>query len=210
MTSDPVADAARAALEGRLIVVPTDTVYGLATRPDDPAATARLFAAKRRDRELALPVLVPAPALVRDVAVVDERAERLADAFWPGALTLVLPRAGAARTWDLGGDPTTVGIRVPAHPLATAVWAAAGPLAVTSANLSGELPATTCEGLRDTFGDLVELFLCEERPLDGAASTVLDLAHGRARILRLGDVPMEEIARFLPAGEALLDSRPSP
>jgi len=209
VTSDPIRDAARAALGGRLIVFPTDTVYGLGTRPDDPAGTERVFAAKGRDRDLALPVLTPTMVAAREVARFDERAEALAAAFWPGALTLVLARAGLSRSWDLGGDASTVGVRVPSHPLARALLTGSGPLAVTSANRSGESPATTCDELRAAFGDLVEVYLCEEAPLEGAASTVLDLAHGRPRLLRAGDLAPEAIERSLPAGEALLDSRPS-
>ncbi|MGZ8579954.1 MAG: L-threonylcarbamoyladenylate synthase [Actinomycetota bacterium] len=210
VTRDPVAEAGEAALAGHLVVFPTDTVYGLATRPDDPAATSLLFDAKGRARDLALPVLVSSTDLVRVVAELDERAERLARAFWPGALTLVLPRSGRSGAWKLGGDGESIGVRVPAHPLARAVLTAAGPLAVTSANRSGEPPATTCDGLRAAFGDLVAVYLCEERPLEGASSTVVDLAHGPPRLLRPGDLHADALARFLPAGEALLDSRPSP
>lgn len=205
----PVTEAARVALEGSLVVFPTDTVYGLGTRPDDPTATGRIFEAKRREHDLALPVLVPTIEFARDVARLDAGAERLAQAFWPGALTLVLPRSDRSTTWSLGGEQTTIGIRVPAHPLARALLAAAGPLATTSANRSGEPPATTCDELRATFGDLVEVYLCEDRALVGRSSTVLDLAHGTPTLLRQGDLSARDIARFLPAGEALLDSPPS-
>lgn len=206
---DPVAEAARAALDGKLIVFPTDTVYGLGTRPDDAAATGRLFEAKLRDRELTLPVLAATTADARVVAEFDERADALAAGLWPGALTLVLSRTDQSRAWDLGGKEHTIGVRVPAHPLARALLEASGPLAVTSANRSGEAPAATCEELRAVFGDLVAIYLCEEAPLDGAASTVLDLAHGDPRITRAGDLAPSEIARLLPGREALLDSRPS-
>ena len=210
MTPDPVAEAVEAAFAGLLVVFPTDTVYGVATRPDDPQATARLFAAKGRVRDLTLPVLVPSTDAARTVAEMDPRAEALAEAFWPGALTIVLPRSRVSAPWDLGGDGSSVGVRMPAHPLARAVLWAAGPLAVTSANRSGEPPATTCDALRSVFGDLVEVYLCEERPLEGTSSTVVDLAHGAPRLLRRGDLSADDIARFLPAGDALLDSRPSP
>ena len=98
---------------------------------------------------------------------------------------------------------------MPDHRLARALLDISGPLAVTSANRSGEPPATTCEELHEAFGDLVAVYLCEAAPLRGAASTVLDLAHGPARVLREGDVAPATIARLLPAREALLDSRPS-
>lgn len=140
MTRDPVTEAGEAALAGHLVVFPTDTVYGLATRPDDPDATSLLFDAKGRASDLALPVLVSSTDLVRVVAELDERAERLAHAFWPGALTLVLPRSRRSGAWKLGGDGESIGVRVPAHPLARAVLTAAGPLAVSSANRSGNPP----------------------------------------------------------------------
>jgi tRNA threonylcarbamoyl adenosine modification protein (Sua5/YciO/YrdC/YwlC family) len=210
VTTDPVAEAAEAALAGLLVVFPTDTVYGIATRPDRPDATARIFEAKDREPGLALPVLVPSIDLARKVARLDRRAERLAEAFWPGALTLILSRSDASAAWHLGGDGATVGVRIPDHPLAGIVLHAAGPLAASSANRSGEPPATTCDDLRDAFGDLVSVYLCADEPLEGAASTVLDLAHGPPTLVREGDVAPGELARFLPEGEALLDSRPSP
>jgi L-threonylcarbamoyladenylate synthase len=207
---DPVTEAARAARAGSLIVFPTDTVYGLGTAPQDPTATARVFEAKRRPEHLELPILAASIQAAREVARFDERADRLALALWPGALSLVLPRTPLSAPWALGGDADTVAVRVPAHPLARAVLAVAGPLAVTSANRSGDPPATTCDGLRAVFGDLVAVYLCEEAPIEGAASTVLDLVHGRPAILRSGDLDAGTIARFLPAGEPLLDSPPSP
>jgi len=210
MTGDPVAEAARSARTGSLIVFPTDTVYGLGTAPHDATATARVFDAKGRPEHLALPILAGSIEVAREVARFDERADRLARALWPGALSLVLPRTAASEPWALGGDDDCVAVRVPAHPLALAVLAGAGPLAVTSANRSGEPPATTCDGLRSVFGDLVAVYLCEEAPLEGAASTVLDLAHGSPTILRSGDLDAATIARFLPAGDPLLDSPPSP
>lgn len=205
----PLGDAAAAALRGELIVFPTDTVYGLGTRPDDPVATARVFDAKRRPRDLELPVLVATREAARRVAVLDERAERLAAVCWPGPLTLVLPRVADASGWDLGGDPGTVGVRVPHHPLALTLLAGTGPLAVTSANRSGGRPAARCEELQALFGDDVAVYLCQEEPLDGVASTVLDLAHGPASILREAALPRGAIAELLPDEPSLLDSRPS-
>ena len=126
------------------------------------------------------------------------------------AIMRILPRTAASSGWDLGGDGATVGLRIPAHRLAAALLAATGPLATSSANRSGEPPATTCDDVRRTFGDLVAAYLCADDPLDGAASTVLDLAHGAPALVRRGDLAPEEIERFLPRGEPLLDSPPSP
>ena len=202
-------DAAAAARGGELFVFPTDTVYGIGTRPDDPAATARLFEAKRRPQDLELPVLVATMSVAREVAVFDERAERLAAALWPGPLTLVLPRGSDASGWDLGGDPATVGVRAPHHPMALALLAETGPLAVTSANLSGRPPAGTCDELEAVFGDHVVVYLCQEDPLIGVASTVLDLAHGSATIIREGSLPRDELIQLLPDELSLLNSSPS-
>jgi L-threonylcarbamoyladenylate synthase len=209
VSEDPVAQAAAAARGGRLVVFPTDTVYGIGTRPDDPAATARLFDAKRRPRTLELPVLGATAAALRRLAEFDDRVERLAAGLWPGPLTLVLPRTRQSRAWDLGGDPETIGVRIPRHPLALALLAATGPLAVTSANASGEPSGRTCEEVHDAFEDLVDVYLCEERPLTGEPSAVLDLAHDEPRLLRPGTLEPDLIARFLPDGTSLLDSRPS-
>ena len=209
MSEDPVAQAAAAARGGQLVVFPTDTVYGIGTRPDDPAATGRLFDAKRRPRTLEFPVLGATAAALRRIARFDARVERLAIGLWPGPLTLVLARMGQSRDWDLGGDPETIGVRIPRHPLALALLAATGPLAVTSANASGEPSGRTCEEARDAFEDLVDVYLCQETPLTGVPSTVLDLAHDEPRLLREGTLGPDLIARFLPEGTSLLDSRPS-
>jgi L-threonylcarbamoyladenylate synthase len=205
----PLGDAAAAVRGGRLIVFPTDTVYGIGTRPDDPAATERVFQAKHRPRDLELPVLVATVEAARAVAVFDERAEQLAAALWPGPLTLVLPRGAAASGWDLGGDPTTVGVRAPHHPMALALLAETGPLAVTSANVSGRPPAETCHELQALFGDDVAVYLCREDPLEGVASTVLDLAHGPATIIREGSLSRDALIQLMPDEPSLLDSSPS-
>jgi tRNA threonylcarbamoyl adenosine modification protein (Sua5/YciO/YrdC/YwlC family) len=195
---------------GRLVVFPTDTVYGIGTRPDDAGATSGLFEAKHRPRHLEVPVLAATVSELRDVAVFDDRAERLAGACWPGGLTLVLPRASRSAAWELGGAPDTVGVRIPHHPLALALLAAAGPMAVTSANRSGDPPAQTCDELEAVFGDDVAIYLCQEDPPPGTASTVVDLAHGSARVIREGALASAAVARLLSAEGPLLDSPLSP
>jgi L-threonylcarbamoyladenylate synthase len=205
---DAIADAVAAVRSGRLIVFPTDTVYGIGTVPHDATATVRLFEAKDRPRDLTLPVLTATLDAARALARFDERAERLAASLWPGALTLVLPRTDASAGWDLGGHGRTIGVRVPSHPLALAVLAAAGPLATTSANRSGDPPAVSCDELHATFGDRVAVYLCQEQPLSGAASTVVDLTHQGVRVLRAGGVDAERIGQLLGGGAPLLDSPP--
>jgi L-threonylcarbamoyladenylate synthase len=202
-------DAAAAAARGELIVFPTDTVYGVGTRPDDPAATRRLFDAKGRPPELTLPVLVPSFAAARAIASFDGRAERLATAAWPGPLTLVLPRTDESRGWHLGRDVDTIGVRVPRHQLAGALLALTGPLATSSANRSGEPPARTCGELEATFGDRVAIYLCQEEPLEGLASTVVEVTAGGVRVLRAGTLDPSDLERLLGAEDPLLDSPPS-
>jgi tRNA threonylcarbamoyl adenosine modification protein (Sua5/YciO/YrdC/YwlC family) len=189
--------AVDAALAGRLIVVPTDTVYGIGSRPDDHAATSRIFAAKGRPRDLELPVLAPSAEAAATIAEFDARAEALAERFWPGPLTIVLRRRDPSVAWELGGDRGTIGVRVPRHPLALAVLEETGPLAVTSANRSGEPPARTCQALVDIFADDVDVYLCQEEPLVGIASTIVDLAHGDLVVLRRGSLAEPELVETL-------------
>src|SRR5881397_1012269 len=127
MDEPTIAAAAAAARNGDLIVLPTDTVYGIGARPDDPSATARLFAVKIRPRELTLPVLAASIGDVRRVAFFDERAARVAASCWPGALTLVLPRTDRSRGWNLGGSGSSIGVRVPDHALARELLRRTGP-----------------------------------------------------------------------------------
>jgi L-threonylcarbamoyladenylate synthase len=193
----PVEEAANAALAGAPIVFPTDTVYGIGTRPDEPAATARLFDAKARPRDLELPVLVPSVEAAGEIAAFDERAEALAVAFWAGPLTIVLPRTGASRGWDLGGDAGTIGVRMPNHALTLALLAHTGPLAVSSANRSGEPPPATCEELRGVFGEAVAVYLCADGPLGQVASSVIDLSGHEPRMLRTGTVSEDDVREVL-------------
>lgn len=198
--NDPIAEAADAALRGDLIVVPTDTVYGIGTRPDDPAATSRVFEAKGRPTDLELPVLVPSVVAARAIAAFDDRAESLATRFWAGPLTLVLPRTDASRAWALGGDDGSIGVRMPHHPLTLAVLARTGPLAVTSANRSGEATPTTCDAIRDVFADRVAVYLCERTALEGVASTVVDLTAAEPRFVRVGAVAPADVLGALVDG----------
>jgi L-threonylcarbamoyladenylate synthase len=186
--TDPVESAALAALAGELLVLPTDTVYGIGTRPDDAAATQRLFEAKGRPRHLKLPVLVPSVSEARRISVFDERAQVLAVRF------------DASRGWDLGAGTATIAVRMPHHPLALAVLARTGPLAVTSANRTGEPTPTTCEALHGIFGDLVAAYLCEEEPHLGSPSTVVDLTGPELVLLRTGSIGEGAVRSALSSG----------
>jgi tRNA threonylcarbamoyl adenosine modification protein (Sua5/YciO/YrdC/YwlC family) len=190
--------AAEEALEqGGLVVVPTDTVYGLAARPDVPGSTDKVFAAKHRSQDLTLPILVPDEEDAADVGVLDERARALAAEFWPGGLTMILPRTDRSRPWDLGAARDTVGVRVPGHEVMLALLARTGPLAVTSANRSGETTPAECEEVRRALGVAVAVYLCEGRARLGVPSSILDLTGPDVRVVREGAIPMDLLRAVL-------------
>jgi L-threonylcarbamoyladenylate synthase len=194
--ADPVASvpaieaAAEAIGEGHLVVLPTETVFGIACRPDDPVATAHLFETKRRPAGLTLPVLAPDAASAWRLGVRSPAASSLADAFWPGPLTMVLLRTEASAGWDLGERADTIGLRVPDHPLARALMRKTGPLAATSANLSGRPPIADPAELAETFGDRVAVYLVPApgRGPEGAPSTVVDVTGDELVVLREGAI----------------------
>ena len=189
-------DAVRTLRAGGIVVIPTDTVYGVAADARHEAALAAIFELKRRERAKALPVLGADADQLEEVVVMDEAARALAQRFWPGPLTLVLPRA-MRFTHDLGGEhhKDTVAVRVPSHELALEVLRATGPLAVTSANLSGDPPAHTVDQARHALGDRVEVYL-DGGICDGEVSTVASL-EGGLQVLRQGAVEEEELQRVL-------------
>lgn len=191
-------DAAGAALAaGGLVVFPTDTVYGLAAHPAVEGATRAVFAAKRRSIELTLPILVVDVAQARLVAVLDERAEALAARYWPGPLTLVLPRTEVSASWDLGREAASVGVRVPGHPAALSLLRRTGPLATSSANVSGEPAPDDCDGVLVALGDAVAVYLCWGSAPGGRASTVVDLTAGEPRVTRAGAIAASDLRAVL-------------
>ncbi|HSH59331.1 MAG TPA: L-threonylcarbamoyladenylate synthase [Acidimicrobiales bacterium] len=185
--------AARALASGLVVAIPTDTVYGLAVDPLRPAAAERLFALKQRPREIRLPVLVSDEEQVLQVAArVPDVARRLMARFWPGALTVVLPRRPGSSA-DVGVDEATVGVRRPAHPVPLALCAMTGPLATTSANLHGQEPLTTADAVRAAFGEGVAVVL-DGGTCAGLASTVVDCTGPAApELLRQGRIPWEDV-----------------
>ncbi len=183
-------DAAAAAIRsGRIVGVPTDTVYGLAVDPFDAAAVSSLYEAKRRPVERPVALLVPSLESVRDVVELPQAAVDLAEAHWPGALTLVVGTIGRLPDWV--GDPErgTVGIRMPDGEVVLALLETTGPLAVTSANRSGEAPALDDVEARRLFGDLVAVYLPGRCP-GGEASTVVDLTGMSPEVLRPGPIEL--------------------
>ncbi len=198
----PFRKAARALHRGELVVLPTETVYGLASRPDLPEATARVFDAKRRPSGLNLPVLAATVEAAWDVGAPNDRAMVLARAFWPGPLTLVLPRTGRSTAWELGDEMDTVAVRVPDHPLSNALLRRTGPLAATSANASGEPPLDRHEELMAAFAGTVAVFLVlppGKPALSGTPSTVVDLSGPELRVVRIGAIAKGELDGALSA-----------
>ncbi|MCA1726879.1 MAG: threonylcarbamoyl-AMP synthase [Actinobacteria bacterium] len=191
---DAIAMAAAALAAGQLVVLPTDSVYGLAADPGLPQAVDRLFEAKSRPRSLAIPVLVSSLAHVKRLVEVDARAERAMGTFWPGPLTLVLRRRPGAG-WDLGeaASPGTLAVRMPDHPVALELITQAGPLAVTSANRTGRPTPRTCEGVAAELGDSVSLYL-DGGPSPGEVpSTIVDLTGSQPAVLREGALSAAEV-----------------
>ncbi|MDQ4142831.1 MAG: L-threonylcarbamoyladenylate synthase [Actinomycetota bacterium] len=183
--------AVQALQDGEVVVVPTDTVYGLACLPARPDAVAKIFELKGRSQTKALPVLGASLSDLTDVAQFDLVARSLAEEFWPGPLTLVLSRASAF-DHDLGGsDPKTVAVRIPESKITAELMTLVGPLAVTSANLSGEDPVAGVEQARALFGDRVSSYL-DEGTCDSSPSTVVSLLEG-LRVLRAGAISEERL-----------------
>ncbi len=192
-----IASAVSAVKSGRLVVLPTDTVYGIGADAFDSTAVAALLAAKGRGRDMPVPVLVGSWHTIEGlVYTVPDSARELIRAFWPGALSLVVQQAPSLQ-WDLGDAAGTVMLRMPLHPVAIEVLREVGPMAVSSANISGQPAAVSAEDARNQLGDLVAVYL-DAGPSDRqAASTILDLSGADPRILRHGPVTAEAIAEVL-------------
>ncbi|RRD07066.1 threonylcarbamoyl-AMP synthase [Arachnia propionica] len=195
--------ARRAVLQGQCVVFPTDTVYGVGAGAFDPEAVARLLAAKRRGRDMPAPVLIAEASMVRALTdELPEAAKALVDRFWPGALTVILPAQRALRL-DLGDTEGTVAVRVPDHEGARDLLRRTGPLAVSSANLSGEPAATTAEAARDMLGDAVAVYLDGGEAPGGAPSTIVDFTVQEVgRVLRPGAIGIEELREVAPGIQA--------
>ena len=193
-TDSGALDAASVAVSsGKLIVLPTDTVYGIGADAFNPAAVGNLLAAKGRGRQMPPPVLVgtkeTAAALADNLSA---DAHALINAFWPGALTIIVD-AQPALAWDLGETRGTVALRMPDSEHALALLQRTGPLAVSSANKTGQPAAMTVGEASDMLGDAVGLYLDAGRAGGGVASTIVDLTRSPARILRDGAITREQI-----------------
>jgi L-threonylcarbamoyladenylate synthase len=194
-----------------LVVIPTDTVYGLGCDAFSPEAVQALLEAKGRDRQSPPPVLIGSASALDGLATeIPLVARKLAETFWPGALTIIL-KAQPSLTWDLGETKGTVALRMPDHKIALALLQETGPMAVSSANLTGEPAATTCHQAEQYLGGKVAVYLDGGPSPKGEASTIADLTDlvdsvdedgqaktfGKARIVRQGALSRQKLATVL-------------
>lgn len=198
--------AAAVVRTGRIVVLPTDTVYGVGADAFDEVAVAMVLAAKHRGRETPPPVLVPSARTVDGLAVdVPMYARILMRQFWPGPLTLVL-RAQPSLQWDLGETNGTVALRMPADDVALALLEEVGPLAVTSANVSGQPAATSAQDAADQLGGAVTIYLDDGPRTGGVPSTILDCTGQEPVVLRAGALDEARIRAVL--GATVLHDHP--
>ena len=190
--------AIEAAKRGDLVVMPTDTVYGIGTDAFNTYSVEALQRAKGRGRDKPPPVLVgSAKTLDGLVLTMPSAARDLIAAFWPGALTIVVEHAPSL-AWDLGETGGTMAVRMPLHPVALEVLREAGPMAVSSANRSGQPPATTAEEAREQLGYSVSVYLEAGECPDPVPSTIVDLTEEVPRVLRDGAIPLEKLRDVVP------------
>jgi L-threonylcarbamoyladenylate synthase len=180
---------------GGVVGVPTDTVYGIACRPDDAAALARVYAVKRRPPEMAVGLLAASAGQLESLVTMAATARRLAAAFWPGGLSLVLPATpGSGLAVPRPGG--TLMVRVPGHPLLRELLRRTGPLAVTSANRHGEPACTTAAEVAERLAGELDALL-DGGPGDGRGSTIIDCSEDPPRVLRTGPVSFDQLRPYL-------------
>ena len=192
-----LAAAASAVRAGRLVVVPTDTLYGIGADAFNPAAVTSLLAAKGRGRDMPVPVLVGSWHTIDGlVSAVTGRTRDLVEAFWPGALTLVVEHAPSL-AWDLGDARGTVAVRMPLHPVALELLAQTGPMAVSSANITSMPPAVTAQQAYEQLGESVAVYLDGGEAPVGQPSTIVDLTGPVPVLLRQGAVAVAQLREVL-------------
>lgn len=188
-------EAVNAISRGGLVVLPTDTVYGIGADAFDKEAVAALLAAKGRGRQMPPPVLVGEVATLDGLATdVPDEARRLVEEFWPGGFTVIL-RAQPSLQWDLGDTGGTVALRMPDHPAALALLKRTGPLAVSSANRTGSPAAQDVTDAERQLGASVAVYLDGGAAPGGVASTIVDATGPTLRVVREGAVSLDELRR---------------
>ncbi|GGO49557.1 threonylcarbamoyl-AMP synthase [Streptomyces daqingensis] len=191
-------EAASAVRRGELVVLPTDTVYGIGADAFSPDAVGDLLEAKGRGRNMPSPVLVGSPNTLHGLVTdFPESAWELVDAFWPGALTLVA-RHQPSLTWDLGDSRGTVAVRMPLHPVAIELLKEFGPMAVSSANLSGHPAPQDCDAAQEMLGESVAVYLDGGPTPDSVPSSIVDVTGKNPVLLRAGALSAEELRKVVP------------
>ncbi|MST49187.1 L-threonylcarbamoyladenylate synthase [Mobiluncus porci] len=213
LSAENLATIDEAVKSSKLLVMPTDTVYGIATIPFEPQAVERLQSAKGRGEDFPPPVLVSGPAALEELLALPnsglsgmpraqfEAASKLAQAFWPGPLTIIA-KARPSLGWDLGKTGGTIALRMPNHPVALEILGATGPLAVTSANRHGAPPATNLSAATAYFWDKVAVYVDAGESPSGLPSTIVDVTRldtetRLPRLIRQGGVSLDEISAAL-------------
>ena len=201
-----IANAALAVQRGQLVVLPTDTVYGIGADAFDAESVRRLLAAKGRGREMPPPVLVSSPTTLDALAVgVPSYARALVTELWPGPLTLVC-RQQPSLQWDLGDTRGTVAVRMPDHEVALELLARTGPLAVSSANRTGMPAATDADEAERMLGPKVAVIIDSGPTAGSVPSTIVDVTGPAGRVLRLGAVSLERLNEIVaPLGVEITD-----
>ena len=194
---DAIDAAAGAIKAGQLVVLPTDTVYGVGADAFDSTAVADLLAAKGRGRDMPVPVLVGSWDTIEGlITYVPAQTRSLIEAFWPGGLTLIVEHAPSL-AWDLGDARGTVAVRMPLHPVALELLERTGPLAVSSANRSGHSAAVTADEAEEQLGASVQVYLDGGPASSGVASTIVDVTTETPRVLRAGAVTVEALRQVV-------------
>lgn len=192
-----LAAATAAVRGGQLVVLPTDTVYGLGCDAFDSAAVRSLLAAKGRGPQMPVPVLVGSWNTIDGlVLAMPNQARPLIEAFWPGGLSLVVPHAPSL-SWDLGDTRGTVMLRMPLHPVALELLRGFGPMAVSSANRTGQPPATSAQQALQQLGDAVPVYLDGGPSGDPVPSTIVDLTGDNPMLLREGAITADQVSAVL-------------
>ena len=193
-----IAAAIEAVKNGELIVLPTDTVYGVGADAFTPYAVTALLNAKGRTRQMPPPVLVGSRHTLDGLVFsLPSVARELVEAFWPGALTIVVEHSPSLQ-WDLGDTNGTVAVRMPLHPVALEVLRETGPMAVSSANKTGQPAAVTAEEAREQLGYAVRTYLEAGPCPDPVPSTIIDVTGEVPRLLRAGAIPLEKLYDVVP------------
>ena len=190
--------AVSAVKAGDLVVMPTDTVYGLGADAFKSWSVEALLRAKQRGRDMAPPVLVGSRKALDGLTItVPTHVKDLVAAFWPGPLTVIM-HYSPTLTWDLGDTDGTVAVRMPLHPVALEVLAETGPMAVSSANKSGQPPAVTAEQAKEQLGYSVQVYLEAGEFTDNIPSTIVDCSRDVPQVLRAGAVSLERLRQVVP------------